>query len=114
GYLALDDFSQMALKDRIKFMIEFADRFRGLSQGESVVMAGFLAGLTGPTREQITQNARLLAKDILAEGAATYLNLPANEREKFLDTWLVEWLKTGERIATGKVDDTPDGERLKD
>ncbi|MFO0827401.1 MAG: hypothetical protein U0572_04555 [Phycisphaerales bacterium] len=113
GYLAMDDFSQMPLKDRVRFMMEFADRFRGLSQSESAMMAGFLAGLTGPTREQITQNARLLAKDILAEGAAKYVNLPESERAKFLDEWLIEWMKTGERIATGKTSDENDGERLK-
>ncbi|MBL9147265.1 MAG: hypothetical protein JNM94_01085 [Phycisphaerae bacterium] len=114
GYLALDDFSQMPLKDRVQFMIEFADRFRGLSQSDSMMMSGFLAGLSGPTREQLTQNARQMAKDILAEGAAKYVNLPANERAKFLDEWLVEWMKTGERIATGKVSDKPDSERVQD
>lgn len=114
GYLALDDFSQMSLQDRIRFMIEFSDRFRGLTQGESMVMSGFVAGLSGPTREQLTQNARLLAKDILAEGAARYVNLPPHERAKFLDDWLVEWTKTGERILTGGVSDKPDTERLND
>lgn len=113
GYLALDDFSQMPLKDRVRFLMEFADRFRSLSQGESAMMAGFLAGVTGPTRETMTQNARLLAKDILAEGAAKYVNLPLAERAKFMDEWLVEWMKTGERIATGTVSDEPDADRLK-
>ena len=112
GYLSLDDFSKLPLKDRIGFMIELSDRFRGLSQDESVVMAGFFAGLTGPTREQVRQNARELARDILAEGAAQYVNLPKSEQAKFLDGWLVEWTKTAERMATGKVSDKSDQERL--
>lgn len=112
GYLSLDDFSKLPLKDRIAFMIELSDRFRGISQDESVVMAGFFAGLTGPTREQLRQNARELARDILAEGAAQYVNLPKSEQAKFLDGWLVEWTKTAERMATGKVDDKSDQQRL--
>jgi len=114
GYLALDDFSKLPLKERVAFMIDLSDRFRGLSQDESVVMAGFFAGLTGPTREQVRQNARELARDVLAEGAAAYVNLPAAERAKFLDAWLVEWTKTGERIATGTVSDRSDEDRLTD
>lgn len=113
GYLAMDDFSKLPLKERMKFLMDFADRFRGMAQSESMVMSGFLAGLSGPTREQLTQNARELAKDILAEGAATYVNLKPEEREKFLDDWLAEWLKTGERLATGKSGDEPDADRVK-
>jgi hypothetical protein len=114
GYLALDDFNTLSLEERMRFLLEFADRFRGLSQSESAVMAGFLAGLSGPAREQLTQNARQLAKDILAQGADRYLALPAAERAKFLDEWLLEWTKLGERLATGEVSDTPDQERLRD
>ncbi len=114
GYLALDDFNHLPLKERMRFLLDFADRFRGMSQSDSAIMAGFLAGLAGPAREQLTENARQLAKDILAEGAAKYVNLPPEEREKFMDEWLLEWMKTGERLVTGKVSDQSDGERLKD
>jgi hypothetical protein len=85
-----------------------------MSQSDSATMAAFLAGLAGPAREQATQNARLLAKDILAQGANDYFSLPESERGKFIDDWMVKWLKTGERIATGEESDKPDDERLKD
>ena len=118
GYLALEDFSKLSLKERVQFMLEFADRFRGLQQSESAVLAGFLAGLSGPSRETLRQNVRLLAKDILADGATRYLALTdAAARKKFLDEWLVEWMKTGERLAMGEPDDKPvksDQERLAD
>ncbi len=114
GYFSLDDFSKLPVEDRIRFLMELADRFRGGDQAESAVMAAFLAGLTGPAREQATQNARLLAKDILAQGAAAYLALTEKERGKFIDDWMVKWLKTGERIATGKEGDKTDEERLAD
>ncbi|MDZ4756229.1 MAG: hypothetical protein SGJ11_17270 [Phycisphaerae bacterium] len=112
GYLAMDDFSQLPLKERMQFLLDFADRFRGMNQGDSAMMAGFLAGIGGPMREQLRQNARVLAKDILAEGAATYIDLPEAERAAFLDGWLAEWLKTAERMTTGEAGDAPDGERV--
>jgi hypothetical protein len=114
GYLAMDDFSQLPLEERIRFMMEFADRFRGMGQAESATMAAFMAGLTGPAREQATQNARTLAKDILAQGADEYFRIPAAERDKYIDDWIVKWTKTGERIATGKESGKPDDERLAD
>ena len=114
GYFALDDFSQLPVEERIRFLRELADRFRGMSQSDSATMAAFLAGLAGPAREQATQNARVLAKDILAQGADDYFKLPENERGKYIDEWMVKWLKAGERIATGKDSEKPDDERLKD
>ena len=70
GYLAMDDFSQLPMEERIQFLIEFSDRFRGMEQSDSATMAAFLAGITGPVRETATQNIRVLAKDIMVDGAA--------------------------------------------
>jgi hypothetical protein len=114
GYFALDDFSQLPVEERIRFLRELADRFRGMDQADSATMAAFLAGLAGPAREQATQNARVLAKDILAQGADDYFKLPESERGKYIDEWMVKWIKTGERIATGKDSEKSDDERLKD
>ncbi|RLS96495.1 MAG: hypothetical protein DWI10_01950 [Planctomycetota bacterium] len=114
GYFSLDDFSKLPIEERIRFLMELADRFRGGDQAESAMMAAFLAGLSGPAREQATQNARLLAKDILAKGAADYLALNEKARGQFIDEWMVKWLKTGERIATGKEGKKTDDERLDD
>ncbi len=114
GYFALDDFSQLPVDERIRFLRELADRFRGMGQAESATMAAFLAGLSGPAREQATQNARLLAKDILAQGADEYFRIPEKDRGAYIDDWMVRWMKTGERIATGKESEKPDDERLAD
>jgi hypothetical protein len=114
GYFAMDDFSKLPVEERIRFLRELADRFRGMGQAESATMAAFLAGLSGPAREQATQNARVLAKDVLAEGAANYFAIPEKDRGKYIDDWMVKWIKTGERIATGKESDTPDEKRLAD
>lgn len=112
GYLAIDDFNQLPLEERIEFMIEFANRFRGLEQSESAVMAAFMAGLTGDAREQMLQNARVLAKDILADGASNYVSLPEREKDAFIDAWLVEWSKVGERMMTGEVQNRSDEDRI--
>lgn len=114
GYFALDDFSELPVEERIRFLRELADRFRGGDQAESALMAAFLAGLSGPAREQATQNARILAKDILAEGAAGYFALPEKDRAKYIDNWVADWTRTGERIATGKESKKTDDERLAD
>jgi len=114
GYFALDDFSQLPIEERIRFLRELADRFRGMSQSDSATMAAFLAGLSGPAREQATQNARVLAKDVLAQGADEYFKVPEKDRGKYIDEWLVRWLKTGERIATGKESERTDDEMLAD
>lgn len=114
GYFALDDFSKLPIDERIRFLRDLADRFRGMSQSDSATMAAFLAGLAGPAREQATQNARLLAKDILAQGADGYFRIPEKDRAKYIDDWMLKWMKTGERIATGKESEKPDDQRLAD
>ncbi len=115
GYLALEDFSKLPLEERMKFLLDFADRFRGLKQSESVALSGFLAGLSGPAREQLTQNARTLAKDIFLEGAEGYLALKTDEeRSQYLDQWIVRWMKTGEMLTRGKERQEADSERLED
>ena len=112
GYLAMDDFNQLSLEERIAYLTDFADRFRGLAQSESASAAAFMAGLTGPTREQMRQNVRILAKDILLDGAEGYLNLPEEERAAFLDEWLAEWMRRGERMALGEERSLSDEERV--
>lgn len=113
AYLAMDDFSKLPIEDRIRFLRDFADRFRGLNQGESAVLAGFLAGLSGPARETLRQNVRLMAKDILADGANRYFAIESDaDRKRFLDEWLVEWMRTGERITEGKEQERSDADRL--
>ena len=112
GYLAMDDFSQLPLEERVRFLMEFSDRFRVMEQSESATMAAFLAGISGPVRETATNNVRVLAKDILMDGASDYVNLPFSERSEFLDDWVVRWTKVGERMALGEEREKTDEERV--
>lgn len=100
-YFTTPDFNKLPMRERMAYIEEFVKRFRGMSQQDSVVAAAFLAGVTGKVRAQLEQNVRILAKDILADGAAKYVNLPADQREAFLDQWLVEWVQLAETLATG-------------
>ncbi len=111
GYLAIDDFNQLSLEERMQFLADFADRFRGLEQQESATAAAFLAGLNGPTREQMRQNVRTLAKDILLDGAEGYLSMPEEDRSAYLDEWMTKWMREAERLARGEERELSDEER---
>ena len=113
GYFTTDDFNRLPVQERVKYVRDFIGRFRGMNQQESVVAAAFLSGVTGKVREQMTQNVRILAKDILIEGAGTFVNLPASERDAFIDKWVAEWFRMAEETATGKESTRSDGEILK-
>ena len=111
GYLAMDDFNQLSVEERLRYLREFASRFRGFQQEESASAAAFLAGVTGPTREQMRQNARTLAKDVLLEGAEDYLATPDDERGRFIDDWLAGWQRRAEEMVGGEARPIDDATR---
>jgi hypothetical protein len=110
GYLTMPDFNRLSVEERVRYVQGFVGRFRGMTQQDSVVAAAFLAGVTGKVREQLTQNVRILAKDILAEGAAKFVNLPEGERDAFIDRWVCEWFRFAEATATGEESKRSDEE----
>ena len=114
GYLALKDFSRLPVDERVRFMLDFAQRFRGMQPGESAAAAAFLAGLSGPAREQLRENVRDLMKDVLSEGAEEYMALTPRDRGLYIDKWIVKWQRTMELGLTGKESGKNDAERLAD
>jgi len=112
GYFTTPDFNRLTVEERVRYVQQFVGRFRGMSQQDSVVAAAFLAGVTGKVREQLTQNVRILAKDILAEGAQKFVNLPESERGAFIDKWVADWFRFAETTATGKESTRTDEEIL--
>ncbi len=110
GYLALDDFNAMSVEERIRYLGEFAARFQGMAQEESASMAAFLAGLTGPTREQMRQNARMLVKDVLLDGAEGYFTVAEDDRAAYLDEWMAGWQRRAEEMM-GRDSGRDDAER---
>jgi hypothetical protein len=85
GYLALDDFNELSLEKRMNFLLELSNRFRGMESSDSAAMAGFFAGVTGPARKQMTQNVRILARDILVQGASGYFDAAPSDQGKESD-----------------------------
>ena len=112
GYFTTPDFNRLSVEERVKYVQQFVSRFRGMNQQDSVVAAAFLAGVTGKVREQLTQNVRILAKDILSQGAQKFVNLPEAERGAFIDKWIAEWFRFAESTATGKESTRSDEEIL--
>ena len=112
GYLTLKDFSKLPLEERIRFMMELAERFRSLKPSESAAMAAFLAGVAGPARDQLRDNVKMIAKDVLAEGAQNYMTLSPEKRGAFLDEWIIKWQRKMEKVTTGKEEKKTDSERL--
>jgi len=114
GYLAVKDFSKLPLEERIRFMTEFAERFRGMKPGEIAAAAAFLAGLGQKARDQLRVNVRDMMKDALAEGASEYMALTPDKRDAFIDAWIVKWQRLAERSITGKESKKSDSERIAD
>ena len=112
GYLTLKDFSKLPLEERIRFMMELAERFRSLKPSESAAMAAFLAGVAGPARDQLRDNVKMIAKDVLAEGAQNYMTLSPEKRGAFLDEWIIKWQRKMEKVTTGTEEKKTDSERL--
>ena len=112
GYLTLKDFSKLPLEERIRFMMELAERFRSLKPSESAAMAAFLAGVAGPARDQLRDNVKMIAKDVLAEGAQNYMALSPEKRGAFLDEWIIKWQRKMEKVTPGKEEKKTDSERL--
>lgn len=112
GYLALDDFSRLSVEERVRFLADLAKRFPQLQQSESAVAAAFIAGLTGPAREQVRTNARILAKDVLVQGADGFLALDNDtDRAKYLDQWLTDWIRLGREVE-GRENARPESDEL--
>lgn len=96
GYLTTRDFSALPLEERVEFVSGVAARFRSMEQADSAIVAAFFAGLGAPAREVLRDNIRILGKDILLNGAESYLALATDaERARFLDEWLLKWGRLG-------------------
>ena len=112
SFFASPDFNALPPRERLELIAQFVQRFRSLEQSESAVLSAFLAGLTGKSREQLRENVRILAKDLLKEGADEYLSLPPDQRGEYLDEWVIGWIKFGERIDRGEERNITDEQRL--
>ena len=114
SFLAVEEFSALPLTERLEFMREVFERFGNMTQSDSAVAAAFLAGLTGPAREQLRDNVRVLARDVLIDAADEFFAIDDEaKRREFLDGWLVQWARFASQV-TGRNTDASDQELLAD
>jgi len=108
GFMSEEEFNALSVDERMAIIRDILARFSGINQGDSAVAAAFLAGLTGPAMEKLANNARILGKDVLVEGATAWSNLTTEaEREAFIDQWIVKWVRFAEESTgrdTGQTD----------
>jgi hypothetical protein len=106
AFLASKDFNAMSTKERMEYLQGILKRFGSMNQNDSAVAAAFFAGLSGKASEQLMNNARVLGKDILVEGAQQYLTMKTDqEKVAFIDQWIVQWVRMADqmgRVANGK------------
>ncbi len=113
--LLTDEFNKKSIEERLALIKQMVAKFKELDAGGSAMMAAFAAGIGKTAREQILENASRLAFDLFDKYARAYsqeaMNLPAEQRGKFLDQAYLDLVKTAEGLA-GDERDISDEERL--
>jgi hypothetical protein len=112
GYTLLtDEFNRLPVEERLKLIGQLVQRFKSLDAGDSVLLAGFAAGIAGSARDQLMENASRLAVDTWDKYAREYAKVPAENQEQYLDETFVGFTKMMEGIG-GRVRNVSDEERL--
>lgn len=107
-----DDFNKLPIEKRLELIRELVRRFGAMEGSESVAMAEFAAMIEGDLRKQMMKNASLLAIDMWDGYAAAYTAVPPEERGKFLDDTVVNFLKTMESFDPNGPRNISDADRL--
>jgi hypothetical protein len=111
--LLTDEFNRLPIEQRLELIGQLVARLRDMDGGDSMLMAGFAAGIAGAARKQIEENASKLAIDMWDKYAKDYNKVPEADRAEYLDKTFIEFVKTMETVG-GNPSDKPDEERLAD
>lgn len=111
--LLTDEFNRLPIEKRLELIGQLVARLRTMDGGDSMLMAGFAAGIAGAARKQIEENASKLAIDMWDKYAKDYTKVSEKDRADYLDKTFVEFVKTMETVG-GSPSDKPDEERLAD
>ena len=109
--LLTDEFNRLPVEKRLELIRQLIDRLRGMSAGDSAMLAAFAAGIAGAARDQIEENASRLAVDLWDTYAEEYSKAPPDDRNQFLDQTFIEFTKMAETLA-GEPRDISDADRL--
>lgn len=111
--LLTDEFNRLPVEKRLELIGQLVERLKGMSAGESVVLAAFAAGIAGEARKHIEENASRLAIDLWDKYALDYARVSPEDRAAYLDRTLIEFMKTMETVS-GEPRDMSDSERIAD
>lgn len=92
--LLSDEFNKLPVEKRLELIGQLVQRLKGMSAGDSVVLAAFAAGIAGEARKHIEENASLLAIDMWDRNAVAYLKVKPEDRAAFLDAAFLEFMHT--------------------
>lgn len=108
-----EEFNKLPVEQRVTMIGALVKRIRSMDGRESMLMAGFAAGLTGKAREQLEENASRLMLDVMDNFAVGYSSVPADEKGEFIEAKVVEMVRLMTNIA-GEENTQTDEEILAD
>jgi hypothetical protein len=108
SFVMSPDFNSLSTEERLKYMTAFANRYHNLDDDDAVALAEFIADMNYDKRKQIEENMKGLVFDFLAESALSYENIPADQREQFLEQMLLDMDRMGDDMnnANRNLSDT--------
>ncbi|MCX5691429.1 MAG: hypothetical protein NTV94_16835 [Planctomycetota bacterium] len=109
--LLTDEFNKLPVEKRLELIGQLVQRLKSMNGDDSVLMAGFAAGIAGAARKQIEENASRLAIDMWDKYAKDYTKVPESDKSEYLDQTFLNFVKMMETVG-GEQRDKPDEERL--
>jgi hypothetical protein len=109
--LLTDEFNNLPVERRMELIGKLVQRLRSMDAGESVLLAAFMAGISGESRAFLERNATRLVVDLWDRYAQDYAAVPEDQREAYLEQVFIDMTRTVE-LATGQVRDVPDSQRI--
>ncbi len=111
--LLSEDFNRLPIDKRLALIKDLVARLKGMSAGDSELMASFAAGISGKAREQLQRNIEKMGVDLLDSFADRYATVAEEQREGFLDDSFNEFTRMLEDVS-GFQNNKTDKERLTD
>ncbi len=111
--LLSDDFNKLPIDERMRVVMDLAQRLQSMGGSDSALLASFAAGIRGEARERLERNVRKLGVDMMTSYAAKYAQVAPEDRAKHLEETAIEWQKMMEQL-TGQQREVDDAQRLEE
>ena len=92
--LLQDDFNKLPVKQRLELIGKLVQRLKNMNAGDSVLMAGFAAGIASQAREQLEKNASRVILDMTDQYAIEYETLSEDKKAAFLEESMANMFRT--------------------